>query len=90
MVGSLDHFYHFYNDCPAIIQARRILIGSHQHPDISIQFNQVALYPLREVDPYLLTFMAFKAILVKSGLTAVLDSAGLFFFISKPCCGLFI
>ena len=59
LIGSLDHMYHFYNDCPAVLRARQILINAYQHPDIVINFNQAALYPLRAVDPYLLAFLAF-------------------------------
>ena len=51
--------YHFYNDCPAVLRARQVLINAYQHPDIVVNFNQAALYPLRAVDPYLLAFLAF-------------------------------
>ena len=58
-VGSTDHFFHFYAECPVVARARRTLVMAEQHEAVVVCFNQPALLALRDADPLRLSLLAF-------------------------------
>ena len=58
-VGSNDHYFHFYAECPVIAKARRTIVMAEQHEEVVVCFNQPALLSLRDADPLRLSLLAF-------------------------------